>query len=1038
MSKHLRIKITALLIVVAASMIVMGALLTNMQSSLSHGNYDEEMKQEAVQLERLLAEADEETVQNTEQFDAIYQSKAAQVAYMAQNDAGYAETDAKMVELRELLDVDNLFVTDRDGEVLAQSGETKADFTYARFNALRDTFRTHEPSAAVEIELPEQDWLMRYYADRIDDDTMVIVEQNPTELRELIEATGSTASVLRNISIGQHGYVFAVSAKDLVISYHPDEDLIGADAIDAGLNVADLEDGNTGIMKIDGEELFCRVMLQGDTYYISAVPESDTAASGSVTVGVILFVFFAVIAAVTLYGIFVLRDEARHESEEGYEEHYVDHGAFRFNRSVAGKAAVLSIVGFICVLVVSFYMQTLFALSSQSLTNNERVEQIASTIKRSQQRADELTEQYGERYLSKAQVAAYIIDNNPELATRTKLQELADALQIQYVFTFDDRGVMTATNSSFTNFTLSEDPEEQSYEFRKLLQGVEYLVQKPQPDEVSGELRQYIGVTTHDKEGELTGFVQLGIRPTRLENLLEIVQIGNVLDGVQAGVDGFAFAINKSDGTFAYYPDDNMVGKKATDCGMAEDELKDGFSDYITINGKQYYASATETSDYYVFVAGTEGALMNERAPLTITTGVVALVCLAIVFCLLTFDTTMPAEEQTAEGNEPEENRDNSRIVNVNVGDRTVRSESAASRWLNRSFNWDEMTPEQKVGKVLRWFGSAAVIIVFLAIIFKDAVFGEDSLFSYILGGSWERGLNIFAITASLMFACEALTISAIIQKILQMISSVLDARGVTICRLGVSIVKYAAMIGILYWCLGLLGVDTATLLASAGLLTFAVSLGAQGIVSDIIAGLFIIFEGEFRVGDIIQVGGQRGTVMEIGVRTTKINDGSGNILVLRNSNISNVVNMTKEHSFAAVEVGIEYGESLERVESILSKELPNIKDRLPAIVDGPFYKGVTMLADNSVNIKIVAECAEKDRVVLTSDLNREMKLLFDKYDISIPFPQVVVNQPIKFKKATAAEKAAADKFNAEQKEAFKAYVDENEDFDDFNDTDRH
>lgn len=261
--------------------------------------------------------------------------------------------------------------------------------------------------------------------------------------------------------------------------------------------------------------------------------------------------------------------------------------------------------------------------------------------------------------------------------------------------------------------------------------------------------------------------------------------------------------------------------------------------------------------------------------------------CLAIVFCLLTFDTVKPVSERTAEGDEPEENRDSSRIVNVNVGDRTVRSESAASRWLNRSFNWDEMTPEQKAGKVLRWFGSAAVIIVFLAIIFKDVVFGEDSLFSYILGGSWERGLNIFAITASLMFACEALTISAIIQKILQMISSVLDARGVTMCRLGVNIVKYAAMIGILYWCLGLLGVDTATLLASAGLLTFAVSLGAQGIVSDIIAGLFIIFEGEFRVGDIIQVGGQRGTVMEIGVRTTKINDGSGNILVLRNSNIS-------------------------------------------------------------------------------------------------------------------------------------------------------
>ena len=118
---------------------------------------------------------------------------------------------------------------------------------------------------------------------------------------------------------------------------------------------------------------------------------------------------------------------------------------------------------------------------------------------------------------------------------------------------------------------------------------------------------------------------------------------------------------------------------------------------------------------------------------------------------------------------------------------------------------------------------------------------------------------------------------------------------------------------------------------------------------------------------------------------------------------------MTKETSFAAVEVGIEYGESLERVENILSKELPNIKKRLPAIIDGPFYKGVTMLADNSVNIKIVAECAEKDRLPLTNDLNREMKLLFDKYEISIPFPQVVVNKPITFKKATAAEKRAAE-----------------------------
>lgn len=227
---------------------------------------------------------------------------------------------------------------------------------------------------------------------------------------------------------------------------------------------------------------------------------------------------------------------------------------------------MLSAVGFIDIIVISFYMQTLFALSSQSLAMTERVEQIAQTIKTSQGRASDLEDQYNERYLSKAQVAAYILDRNPEPATREKLQELADALQIEYLFTFDSSGRVTATNSTFTNFVLSEDPEDQSYGFRKLMQGVESYVQPAGPDEVSGELRQYIGVVTHDADGVIDGFVQLGIRPTRLETLLEPVQIDHVLDGVRVGADG---------------------------------------------------------------------ALMAERVPLTVATAGIALVCLAVIFCLM-------------------------------------------------------------------------------------------------------------------------------------------------------------------------------------------------------------------------------------------------------------------------------------------------------------------------------------------------------------------------------------------------------------------
>ena len=170
--------------------------------------------------------------------------------------------------------------------------------------------------------------------------------------------------------------------------------------------------------------------------------------------------------------------------------------------------------------------------------------------------------------------------------------------------------------------------------------------------------------------------------------------------------------------------------------------------------------------------------------------------------------------------------------------------------------------------------------------------------------------------------------------------------------------------------------------------------------------------------------------MVEIGVRTTKVQDVSKNIKVIRNSDISNVINMTKETSYASCDVGIEYGESLERVENILAKELPNIRKRLPAIIDGPFYKGVVSLGDNSVNIRITVQCAEKNRIQLERDLNREMKLLFDKYDISIPFPQVVINQPTEFQKATEAEKRSADRFNEEQKAASRNLGNEDEDED--------
>lgn len=1014
MSKRLKQKSVALAIAVAVCTLAMGLLLASMQTRLSQEEYALEFDRVAAELPALVKTARSETKDNTQTFDDLYRTRAASIAFMAANDAGYEATDAKMAEFKNLLKVDNVLVARRDGSIIAKAADTKADFSRARFNLLRQCFETGKPSDPVEVDLPDQDWLMRYYAAKIDDDTMVIVEQNPQELHDLVKDTGSTESTLRNISLGSHGYVLAVSAKTHLITYHPDQNMIGTDALDHGIDMGNLEDGKTFVTSVKNTSLYCRVKLVDDTYYVLAIPESDTATARNITVGVILFAFIAIVAAVALYDLFVLADD---EHNDHGDHEYVKIGRdLRFNPTVGRRATALSVAGLVLLLAVTFYMQTLFALSSQATVNRERIEQIDQTLKNNAMREDELTRQYSEHYATACHIIAYIVEHNPELATRADLRSLAQTLNIESIYLYDGDGNMTSSSTSQRSYSLSTKYGDSSYEFRSLLGGKDEYIQPLSINRTTGETYQYIGVALYDQDGIADGIAQIAVRPMRLEEMLKSTKIDAVLDGIKAGAGGFAFAIEKKDGTVAYHPNNLLVGKKASEIGLTDEHLADGFNDFVYIDNQKLYASCLETGDYYVYVAAPEDSFMHQRVPLTIATGIIAAICFALIYPLLTLDTIKVEEHHSKREGDVSARRQN---ITVTTSDGRVKnSESAIGRWLNISFKWEDKTPEQKLGTVLRWFTGIAVFIVFLAVLFKDTLFGPRSVFTYILGNDWQHGLNIFALTASIMYACVALTVCAIAQALLRMLSNVLGARGETICRLLSSLTQYGTLIAMLYWCLGVLGVDTATLLASAGIITLAVSFGAKDLITDILCGLFIIFEGEFRVGDVISVGGNTGTVMEIGVRTTKINDGNGNVLLLRNSSISNVTNMTKLNSYASIDITLPVGESLPYVEKVLKDELKSVHDRVPAIIDGPFYKGVVDLSSTAMTIRVVATCKEIDRGSVMRSLRREVKLLLSRRDIApyqLVFDHCDAVEPAP-RAVTAEELAEADEFNEEQK----------------------
>lgn len=994
-------------------LILPGGLLVGMQTSLSVNEQRNNTKIKLEQMKEIVSQGNASEEQTTASFDKVYKGKADSLSFMFRNHVLSGYTAANMQEAKNLLEVDNVIVTDKAGSILAKAQDTKADFTFSRYNQLRESIRTGHAPDGFNVSIGGKTF--RYYASAIDDNTMVVLEQNTKELEHLLSRTSTWESMLSHVSVGLDGYAFSISAKDYTFLYHPEEELVGADALSSGILVEDLEDGNYDWLTVNGKKLYCGVTRVGNAYIICAVSEDEIIASRDTTVGVILFAVFTVLTLVITYAFFMKRKEDEEENKSVF-------GKFRYNRSIGSKIGAVSIFGFACILLVSFYMQTLFSLSRQSMSNSQRVLEIEKDIKKLQDEKEEMTDLYNARYLNKAKIAAYITERKPELANREKLAELAGILDVESINVFDENGTQTATNTSFIKFSLSQDPEGQSYEFNKLLLGMEYLIQEAQTDEVSGKYRQYIGVARHNADGYADGFTQIGVTPEKVEELLADMKIETIMSNFKVGKGGIVFAIDKEDHGFVYHPSEKLIGRNAEKAGITKDQLTDEYVGYLTISNDKYYASSVETSDYYLYSAVPEKAIKGNRGPITAVTGIVSLAELLVLFLLLTIN--HKPEKKAAE---EEEQLDGISFHISMPGERKKKALSAASRWSNEVIRWSDKTAEQQLFVVLKGLLGFLAVIICAAVLMKDTFFDSNSIFLYILSGKWSKGFNIFAFTGSVLIICIASVITMIVQKVLTVLSRTFGAKGETICRMLHSFVKYFSCIIILYYCLSLFGVDTKTLLASAGILTLVVGLGAQTLVSDILAGLFIIFEGEFQVGDIVTIGDCRGTVVEIGIRTTKIRDASKNVKIISNSDVCGVVNMTRDYSYAWADIGIEYGESLERVEAVLEKEFPNIRKHLPHIIDGPFYKGVVSLGDNSVNIRVMVLCSESDRIQMERDLNREMKLIFDKHDINVPFPQIVINQPTEFKQATAWEKYRAEEFRKTQNELAGNFV-ENDD----------
>lgn len=184
------------------------------------------------------------------------------------------------------------------------------------------------------------------------------------------------------------------------------------------------------------------------------------------------------------------------------------------------------------------------------------------------------------------------------------------------------------------------------------------------------------------------------------------------------------------------------------------------------------------------------------------------------------------------------------------------------------------------------------------------------------------------------------------------------------------------------------LGVETSSFVAILGAAGLAVGLSLQGSLSNFAGGILIITFKPFRVGDYIEAQGEGGTVNEIQIFATKLTTPSNQVIYIPNGSLSNgnIKNYSKELTRRGeIIVGAGYGSNMKHVKDVLTKivaEEPKILDEPAPIIR------VKALADNSVNFQILAWAKNEDYWQMLSDVQENVKLMFDQEKIEIPFPQ--------------------------------------------------
>lgn len=874
------------------------------------------------------------------------------------------------------------------------------------------------------IKASTEDGNYYVYAKAVSNYTLIL-GMNDMVLNYQSQSLSDISDTFQTSMLGESGFLFAMDPKTKKFTFYENKDinLTKQNVLDCGLDEKILKDRYTGIQTIQGQSYYCVTRMYNDKMEIcAAIPVDDIFFRNDDAIHWILLFYFIVVSLMLIYSLILRNYFHVNKSKSNKKTLHLFIGPRYMDLTLAKRVGSFVLILTIFMYFVSFYTITILSVDKSIRESESTVKTINAHIVDTTETNQYVESFYNNHFLAKTAYIAYLLEENPSFLNESTskhytyydennerkfvlddeenhlksipssniLEDLCSKNEFLVLYVFDDMGHTIATNTEYWYFSLSHDENNQSYKFLDVLDGKQdEMIQDAMVDD-NGELHQYIGVSfryytkTDDMQNTIyvskdefekdpihvhahDSLLQVGLHPFIIDNASYSTDTSYILDNTVIPYQGYVTMFgNDEEHTIKYTSQTDLIGLNAKEIGISDSAFLGKYTGFQYINGLKYISTVRKANDGFIAVNMLASDVYQGRFEFCTATSL-----LSFIFLVMSSFSVLMSKDKDEENLYRFKNNSKNKI----------RSSLPFISKLDIVQEWSGMTPEQKIIEIIKLI---CFVYAVYSLILLSNVGGiwDDSIESYIISGYWDHNFNIFSLSNCALIMFSMFIWVSIINSGIRLISRSLSTKTETLAHLLMSLFKYGGTLTALFYCLYLVGFDSASLLTSAGILSLVIGLGAQSMIADILAGVSIVFEGAFQVGDVVMIDKHRGQVLDIGLRTTKIENEDNNIVVFNNSKILTLMNMTRELSIITTIVKINHGVSLFKVEDILKMELPYVKAVVPMIRTGPFYKGIEHIGEDKIELAIVTYCRERDIVQVERDLNRMMYLILRQHGL--------------------------------------------------------